>query len=55
MTIGMIAAQFKAQETAVPQKQKAAATMTTAAGFGGGKPSGTGQPSKEQIFKTWNS
>ncbi len=49
MTIGMIAAQFKAQETAVPQKQKAAATMTTASGFGG-KSSGGRTKSNQEIF-----
>ncbi|MES2367602.1 MAG: hypothetical protein V4563_17130 [Pseudomonadota bacterium] len=53
MTIGMIAAQFKAQETAVPQKQKAAGTSTTVGGFPN-KSSGTRAKSDQEIYDEWH-
>ena len=52
--IGRIEAQFESQAAAIPAKKSAAAAMPTAGAFGGPKPSGKPQPSKEEIFKNWN-
>lgn len=53
--VGRLESQFEAQETAAPAKRAAASAMPTAGGFGGVKPAGAKQPSKEEIYDKWNS
>lgn len=53
--VGRIEAMFETQESTVQTKKTAASAMPTAGGFGGSKPSGAKQPSKEEIFDKWNS
>lgn len=53
--IGELGYGFKTRETNTTTKRRAAAAPPTADGFGGGRPAGSPQKSKEQMFEEWNS
>ncbi len=48
--VGRLESQFENQQAAVPGKKTAAAAMTTAAGFGGNRPSPARQKTPQEIF-----
>lgn len=53
--IGELAYGFKARETDVTTKRRAASAPPTTDGFGGGRPAGSPKKTKEQMYEEWNS